>query len=65
MAAQANETRTSKNTTNEKEKKIMTVPLYTYTMLASNSHFCRLIRCEKDSIEALLQSATVTCNTVV
>ena len=27
MAAQANKTGTNKNTTNEKEKKIMTVPL--------------------------------------
>jgi len=32
MVAQANNTGTSKNTTNENEKKIMTVPLYTYKL---------------------------------
>jgi len=32
MVAQANKTRTSKNTTNEKEKKIMTVLLYTHKL---------------------------------
>jgi len=32
MVAQANNTGTSKNTTNEKEIKIMTVPLYTHKL---------------------------------
>ena len=32
MVAQANKTGTSKNTTNKKKKKIMTVPLYTHKL---------------------------------
>jgi len=32
MVAQANKTGTSKNTTNEKERKVMTVPFYTHKL---------------------------------
>jgi len=32
MVAQANKIGTSKNTTNEREKKIMTLPLYTHKL---------------------------------